>query len=127
MGSYRDSQEEVPATSAWIIAGNFLVSLLSGVAVFSTLGYMAQSQGVDLSQAAISGPSLVFSVLPTALALMPFFAMGFVVLLFAVVITLAIDSIFGMLETIVGTLHDSVGKNISTRRVLTIVISCIAV
>ncbi len=105
-GGRRNATAEIPKTSLWIIIGNFAVSILSGLVVFATLGFMAQEQGVDISEATTSGPMLVFSVLPTAISMMPDFTIVFAVLLFFVVITLAIDSIFGMFELAVGAFMD---------------------
>ncbi len=99
-GSHRSQRAEVPKSSIWIIAGNFGVSLLAGIAVFSTLGFMALQQGVPVSEAAQGGPMLAFSVMPTAISMMPAFKILLAVLLFLVIITLAIDSIFGIVESI---------------------------
>lgn len=105
-GSHRAEKAEVAKTSLWVLGGNFVVSVLCGLAVFSTLGFMAAQQGVPVSEAATGGPMLVFSVLPTAVSMMPWGVIAFAVMLFLVVITLAIDSIFGILEIIAGGLHD---------------------
>ena len=110
-GGRRDPNAEIPKTSLWIIGGNFCVSILSGLSVFSTLGFMAQAQGVPLAEATSSGPSLVFTVLPTAIAMMPSFKIAFAVLLFLTVITLAIDSIFGMFELVVSSFMDLRAKH----------------
>jgi len=110
-GGRRKNNEEIAKTSLWILAGNFVVSILSGVVVFATLGFMAQEQGVQLSEATTSGPMLVFTVLPTAISMMPGFAIGFAVLLFLAVITLAIDSIFGMFELAVASFMDLKDKH----------------
>jgi len=105
-GGRRDNNAEIPKTSLIIIMGNLIVSILSGLVVFATLGFMAQQQGVDISEATTSGPMLVFAVLPTAIAMMPSFAIGFAVLLFLTMITLSIDSIFGMFELAVASFMD---------------------
>lgn len=105
-GGRRAKNAEIPKTSLWILGGNILVSILSGLAIFSTIGFMAQEQGVGLDEAAVSGPMLVFSVLPTAISMLPAFKIGFAVLLFITVITLAIDSIFGMFELVTGSFMD---------------------
>ena len=105
-GSHRAENHEIPRTTIWILIGNFLVSILAGIGVFSTLGFMAHQQGVAISEAATGGPMLVFSVLPTAVSMMPSGVIFFAVLLFLVVITLAIDSIIGVLEPVVGSFHD---------------------
>ena len=105
-GSYRKPNAEIPKSSIWILTGNFCVSILSGIAVFSTLGFMAVEQGVPLSEAATGGPMLIFTVFPSAIAMMPNFNILFAVLLFVTVITLAIDSIFAAIEIIATGLLD---------------------
>lgn len=120
--SHRPEKSEIPKTSLWILAGNFGVSLLAGLAVFSTIGFMAAQQGVPISEAATSGPMLVFSVLPTAVSMMPAGAIFFAALLFLVVITLAIDSIFGLMEVIAGAFHDLWSKKFKYFNVLLTVI-----
>jgi len=105
-GSHRSKTAEIPKSSLWILIGNFGVSLLAGITIFATLGFMATEQGVPVSEVAQGGPMLVFSVLPTAVSLMPFGAVFFAILLFLIVITLAIDSIFGVMEVATGAFHD---------------------
>ena len=119
-GSHRSEKSEVAKTSLWLLGGNFLVSILCGLAVFSTLGYMALQQGVPVSEAATGGPMLVFTVLPTAVSLMPWGMIFFAVLLFLVVVTLAIDSIFGIIEVIAGAFHDLYHKIKYSRLILII-------
>lgn len=105
-GSHRKEDDELPLSSLWILIGNFGVSLLSGLAVFSTLGFMAGQQGVDVSSVSQGGPMLVFSVLPTAISMMPTGAILFAILLFLIFFALAIDSIFGTIEALVGAIND---------------------
>ncbi|TNN86264.1 Sodium- and chloride-dependent betaine transporter [Liparis tanakae] len=49
----------------------FATSFISGFAVFSTLGFMAQKQGISIDKVADSGPGLAFIVFPQAVAMMP--------------------------------------------------------
>lgn len=113
-GSHRKTDDELPISTLWILGGNFLVSFLSGIAVFSTLGFMAFSQGVPVSEVSQGGPMLVFSVLPTAISLMPTGVSFFAILLFVIFFFLAIDSIFGILEAIVGSFNDMFGTGEKT-------------
>jgi SNF family Na+-dependent transporter len=45
---------------------------LSGIAIFSILGYMSTITGIDISEIAESGPGLAFIVYPRAVSIMPF-------------------------------------------------------
>ena len=47
-------------------------SLMSGLIIFSILGFMAQTTGKDISQVADSGPGLIFIAVPNAMAELPF-------------------------------------------------------
>ena len=126
-GSHRPPRAEIPKTTIWVLAGNLTVSILAGISVFSTLGFMAQQQGVPLEEAAQGGPKLVFSVLPTAISMLPTFKIGFAVLLFLIVLTLAIDSIFGVMEAVVAGLSDlrrRTGKGLQTTVILLVFTFC---
>ncbi|PCI24615.1 sodium-dependent transporter [Candidatus Peregrinibacteria bacterium] len=105
-GSHRPKDHEIARSSLWIIIGNLMVSILSGMAVFSTLGFMAHVSEKPISEVAAGGPSLIFTVLPAAMAQMPFASIFFTVLLLIVFIMLAIDSAFGLFEVVVGAFHD---------------------
>lgn len=118
--SHRPVTAEVPRSTLWILSGNFLVSLLSGIVVFATLGFMATQQGIALSDVAQWGPMLVFTILPEAIATMPFGQDIFLALLMIVIITLAVDSVFGIVEAIVWWFGDIVST--SYRRILLVVL-----
>lgn len=51
---------------------NTFTSILSGLVVFSVLGYMSHIQEVGIEEVADEGPGLAFIVYPQALSLMPF-------------------------------------------------------
>ena len=50
---------------------NSFTSILSGLVVFSVLGYMSHVQNVSIDKVAEQGPGLAFIVYPQALSLMP--------------------------------------------------------
>lgn len=86
---------------------NSTISIIAGFAVFSTLGYMAVQSGVSIADlAGASGPSLAFIVFPKALSLMPM-APLFAVLFFVMLISLAIDSAFSLVEAASTVLCDN--------------------
>jgi NSS family neurotransmitter:Na+ symporter len=117
-GSHRAKKGEIPKSSIWVLIGDFSTAILCATAIFSTIGFMAQQQGVAFADAVAGGPGLVFSVLPTAVSMMPWGIILFAALLFLIVITLAIDSIFGIVEIISGVFHDLWHKVKFTRVVL---------
>lgn len=115
-GSYNRDDFAVFENAVWILVGNLIVSLLAGVAVFGTLGYMANAQGTAITEVVAGGPSLVFVVLPEAISLLPAGASLFAVAFFATIIMLGIDSAFSILEGIAAGFKDAL-PDISTKKV----------
>jgi neurotransmitter:Na+ symporter, NSS family len=88
--------------SAFADAG---IAFLAGLAVFSTLGYMAFTQNVAVTEVVASGVILAFAVFPQALSLLPG-ATIFAVLFFVLLVTFAIDSQFSLVESSVSAIMD---------------------
>lgn len=88
--------------SAFADAG---IAFLAGLAVFSTLGYMAMVQDVAVTEVVASGVILAFAVFPQALSLLPG-ATVFAVLFFVLLVTFAIDSQFSLVESSVSSIMD---------------------
>ena len=104
--SLNKRETEIVGSVIWIAAGNFVVSFLSGLVVFGTLGYMALQQGVELSEVVAGGPSLVFVVFPAAISLLPALNALFAVIFFGMLLLLAIDSAFSLLEALATTFRE---------------------
>jgi len=85
---------------------NCAFSFLAGFAVFGTLGYMAHTMGVPVSEVATGGVGLAFVVWPTAVSLIPVGAKLFGTLFFLLLLTAAIDSAFSLVEGIVTAVKD---------------------
>lgn len=105
-GSLKKRDSDMLNGVAWITVGNFLVSIMSGVVVFATLGYMALQQGVGVTEVVAGGPALVFIVLPQAINLLPALNAVVAILFFGAVLMLAIDSAFSLLEAVTTTIRD---------------------
>ncbi len=104
--SYQHEKSDISKSAITTSLLNSGISIVAGFAVFSTLGYMAQSSGVPLQELAqSSGPSLAFVVFPKALSMMPFAAV-FAVSFFVMLITLGIDSAFSLVEAVATVVHD---------------------
>jgi NSS family neurotransmitter:Na+ symporter len=85
------------------------LSFLAGFAVFSTLGYLAHATGVDVSEVAGAGVGLAFITIPTAIAKLPIAAALFGVIFFLTLLTLAVDSLFSLVEADVTAAMDKWG------------------
>jgi len=92
---------------AWLVPLiNCATSFLAGLVVFSVVGYMAQSAGIEIADMQLAGPELAFVAYPQAIAQMPG-APFFSVLFFLMVICLGVDSQFAMVETVLTSLNDA--------------------
>lgn len=90
---------------------NCATSFFAGFAVFSTLGYLAQSQGKAVEEVVKGGPALAFIVYPEVISLLPVVAQIFGAVFFILLLTLGIDSAFSLVEGGVAGGMDRWGMN----------------
>jgi neurotransmitter:Na+ symporter, NSS family len=103
--SYKHEESDITKNAIITAIANSAISIISGFAVFSTLGYMAYKNGVAVEELAASGPTLAFIIFPKALSLLPW-APVFAVMFFLMLLTLGIDSAFSLVEAISTVVHD---------------------
>jgi neurotransmitter:Na+ symporter, NSS family len=104
--SYNKSKTEI-VQSAWLIGfGDLAVSLVAGLAMFGTLGYMSASTGISIEEVVQSGPTLAFVTIPTALATLPIAPAFFATIFFIAILTLGIDSMFAIVEVVNSTFRN---------------------
>ncbi|MFT5171460.1 MAG: NSS family neurotransmitter:Na+ symporter [Candidatus Marinamargulisbacteria bacterium] len=103
--SFQDKKSDIAKSALITALLNAGISVIAGFVVFSTLGHMALKSGSTIAELAKSGPSLAFIVFPKALSLIPG-ASFFAVLFFIMLITLAIDSAFSLVEAVSTALQD---------------------
>ena len=83
--------------------------ILAGICVFGTLGNLAYEQNKTVDEVVSSGPGLVFVAYPAALSKMPF-PQVWVVIFFAMLLCLGIDSQFATVEVVITTIKDAYGS-----------------
>ncbi len=83
-------------------------AFVSGFAVFSALGYYAHIQGVPVADVMKSGPELAFVTYPAIINHLPL-APLVGVLFFIMLLTLAIDSAFSLVEAVVAGFMETFG------------------
>ena len=105
---FNNASNNIARSTLCIALGNAMISFLAAFAIFGTLGYTANAQGVPITEVVASGPTLAFVAFPDALAALPFGRTLFSVLFFLTIFTLAIDTIFAALEVVVATLHTQI-------------------
>lgn len=104
--SYRHESSDIAKSAVVTAVTNSAISIVAGFAVFSTLGYMAAQSGIDITEyAKDKGMGTSFVVFPRALSMLPLaplFALAFFIML----VTLAVDSAFSLVEAVSTVVHD---------------------
>ncbi len=85
---------------------NCLYSFIAGFAVFGTIGYMAQANGLEFGEAIKAGPGLAFVVYPEAINQLPMGNRLFGVLFFLVLIVAGLSSAISLTEAFTCSLCD---------------------
>uniref|UniRef100_A0A674EW85 Transporter n=1 Tax=Salmo trutta TaxID=8032 RepID=A0A674EW85_SALTR len=94
LGSYNRFNNDCYKDAFMLALINSGTSFFAGFVVFAILGFMANEQGVDISQVAETGPGLAFIAYPKAVTLMPMPPV-WAALFFFMLLVLGLDSQVG--------------------------------
>jgi len=104
--SFLPKKSDIANNAFMTCFANCGISFLAGMAVFSTLGWLALQKGTEVADVAASGPGLAFVTYPTIISLMPIWVQFFGVLFFLLLLTFGIDSAFSLVEAGVAGVKD---------------------
>jgi len=115
LGSYNKFNHNCHKDAIYICCVNTFTSFFSSVVIFSILGYMAHSKGVEVGDVVKSGPGLAFLVYPeVVLTIAPSPLWAF--LFFIMLLTLGIDSQFCGVESLMTGLVDNWPETLQPHR-----------
>lgn len=115
--SYLPRKVDIVKDSLIICVSNSLFSIIAGFAVFGTLGYMANQQGVPVDQVVDKSIGLAFVTYPKAISMLPAFQSLFGVIFFSTLVIAGITSAISIIEAFSSALIDKFGY--SRRSVIT--------
>jgi NSS family neurotransmitter:Na+ symporter len=107
--SFEAKKDDITKNAFTVSFFDFLIALISGFAVFSTLGFMASQSNVHVSSLAAEGPGLAFIVFPQSLLLIPG-ANLFSMIFFFILVMLGLSSAVSMIEAAATPITDVVGE-----------------
>uniref|UniRef100_A0A8C4YMJ6 Transporter n=2 Tax=Gopherus evgoodei TaxID=1825980 RepID=A0A8C4YMJ6_9SAUR len=126
LGSYNKYNNNCYRDCFMLCFLNSATSFVAGFAIFSVLGFMAQEQGVPISEVAESGPGLAFIAYPKAVTMMPVSQL-WSCLFFLMLIFLGLDSEFVCVESLVTAIVDMYPKVLQRKGHRELLILAIAV
>jgi len=106
--SFLPRKSDIVKNAFLIGIGDALTAFLGGLAVFGALGYKAHLSGLPVEDVVQSGPGLTFITYPDIINNLPMPHL-FGILFFLMLLTLAIDSAFSLVEAVAAAARDKWG------------------
>lgn len=118
--SYLPARSNIKANAVIACLANSGFSLIAGLAVFSTLGYMSFATGKPVQEVVSGGPGLAFVTYPATINLLPFGNHAFGILFFLALLFAGITSSVSLYESSASSIIDKFGW--SRKKVTTVMV-----
>lgn len=103
--SYTPDKSDINTNGLLTGFGNSAIEIIAGIGVFGALGFLAQANGVGISDVATSGPGLVFAIYPQILNQLPPIIANIVAVLFYLSLFFAaFSSLLSLAESVIAGL-----------------------
>ena len=106
--SFLPDKSNITSSAIIVSTANSLTSIAGGFAVFGTLGHFATLKGVAVPEVLKGGPGLAFCTYPEVISQLPL-AQVFGLMFFLMLLALAIDSAFSLVEAVAAAVRDKWG------------------
>lgn len=120
--SFLPKDSDIINNSYIIALSNSATAYIGGFAVFGALGYYAQLIEKPIEEVLKGGPGLAFVTYPTIINNLPFGNI-FGLLFFIMLLTLAVDSAFSLVEAVSSSLRDNFGWTHKKSNILVALVS----
>ncbi len=107
--SFLPKDADIINSSLIIALSDGATAFIGGFAVFGALGYYANMTGQAVQEVLKGGPGLAFVTYPAIINNLPFLSRIFGLLFFLMLLTLAVDSAFSLVEAVAASLRDKFG------------------
>ncbi len=104
--SYLPKDSDIANNACITVFSNASFDLIAGITVFTTLGFIAFSTGVDFNEVAKGGPGIAFVAFPQAISKMPAIQTLLGVLFFFCIFIAGLSSSISMLESFSSSILD---------------------
>ena len=123
LASYNSFKTNCHRDALLIGCCNSATSIYAGFVVFGTVGFIANKKGLEVEEVIKAGPGLAFVVYPEAVAAMEACPPLFSFIFFFMLVLLALSSVCGSWETLIGAINDQF-PSLRGKRVLTMAVTC---
>ena len=107
-----------------IAIADAVTAFVAGLAVFAGVGYLSHVSQTPIAELKLRGPGLVFCVYPAIISKLPFLREGFGVMFFLMLLALAIDSAFSLVEAVATAVKDNFGWSKRKSNIATALVAC---